>query len=416
MKHRDMKFLNRGKILGFLLNHSLLSRADLAEKADVSPAVVSHIIRECLKEGIIREDSEGVSRGGRKPILLSFVPDNKLVAGLVPGNITKFAVSNLSGQLLYKEEIITKKYPTPIELAGFLKKILNEFLIRNHKSWSQLVSLGIGIPGIYDPELDLIHKMGKISSLFEWEGAKIREIFSREFPCPVLVFDKVVAMAFGEGILSSDVPNVSLVYLHLGRGVGAGLFLNGKIYRGSQGAAGEVGYMVCKPVDEIGPISLHDIPPLESEISLNTILKDFREKCPNSFAGNQRQSENDEIMILRKTFLKGDPQCETILKPVLEKAEGIAVNLVAMLNPDFLVLGGKVTEIFSEILQERIVQRLQRSVLFLPRVKTVTLGKNEEIMCTLFFSIDDYFQRLTGNNQGLTSAFLKRYNPRIWNQ
>lgn len=406
-----MKLLNREKILGLLLNHSLLSRAELAQKAAVSPAVVSHIIRECLKEGIVCEDSEGVSRGGRKPILLSFVPDNKLVAGLVPGNTTEFAVSNLSGQLLYKEDIVTKKYPTPSELVVFLKKILHEFLIRNHKSWSQLVSLGIGIPGIYDPELDLIHKMGKISSLFEWEGTKIREIFSREFLCPVLVFDKVVAMAFGEGILSSEDPNVNLVYLHLGRGVGAGLFLNGKIYRGSQGAAGEVGYMVCGPVDEKDPISLHDIPPLESEISLNSILKVFREKCPNSFPNSLRQSENDEVLILHKTFLKGDSQYEAILKSILEKAEGIAVNLVAVLNPDLLVLGGKVTEIFSEILQERIIQRLQRSVLFSPQVKTVTLGKNEEIMCTLFFAIDDYFRRLTGNNQGLTSAFLKRYSP-----
>ncbi len=119
---------------------------------------------------------------------------------------------------------------------------------------------------------------------------------------------------------------------------------------------------------------------------------------------------------MHKTFLKGDSQYEAILKSILEKAEGIAVNLVAVLNPDLLVLGGKVTEIFSEILQERIIQRLQRSVLFSPQVKTVTLGKNEEIMCTLFFAIDDYFRRLTGNNQGLTSAFLKRYSPQLWNQ
>lgn len=411
-----MKILNRGKILGLLLNHPLLSRVDLAELAAVSPAVVSHIIRDCLKEGIVREDSEGVSRGGRKPILLSFVHDNKLVAGLVPGNITEFAISDLSGHLLYKEDIESKKSQTPSELALYLKKILNEFLMRNHKSWSQLVSLGIGIPGIYDPELDLIHKMGKISSLFEWEGAKIREIFSREFSCPVLVFDKVVAIAFGEGILSSKSQNVNLVYLHLGRGVGAGLFLNGKIYRGSQGAAGEVGYMIYGPIDEKGPISLHEIPPLESEVSFNNILKVFLERYPNSFPINQCQSENDEVTIFYNTFLKNDSQSEVILKLLFEKVEMIAVNLVAILNPDLFVLGGKLTEIFSEILLKRIVQRLHQSVLFPPQVKTVTLGKNEEIICTLFFAIDDYFQRLTGNNQGLTSTFLKRYNPQLWNQ
>jgi len=223
-------------------------------------------------------------------------------------------------------------------------------------------------------------------------------------------------LTFGEGILSSDGPNVNLVYLHLGRGVGAGLFLNGKIYRGSQGAAGEVGYMIYGPVDEKGPISFHEIPPLENEISLNTILKIFREKCPNSFPSNQSLSENDEVMILHKTFFKGDSQCEAILKPILEKAEVIATNLVAILNPDLFVLGGEVTEIFSEILLKRMVQRLHQSVLFPPRVKTVTLGKNEEIMCTLFFAIDDYFQRLTGKNQGLSSTFLKRYNPQLWNE
>jgi len=268
-----MKLLNRGKILGLLLNHLLLSRAELAEKAAVSPAVVSHIIKECLKEGIVREDSTGTSRGGRKPILLSFVPDSKLVAGLVPGNITEYAISNLAGQLLFQEKIETKKYPTPAELATFLKKTFNEFLLKHQKSWSQVVSFGIGIPGIYDPELDLIHKMGKISNLFEWEGAKIREIFSREFPCPILVFDKVVAIAFGEGILFSEGPQVNLVYFHLGRGVGAGLLLNGKIYRGSRGAAGEVGYMVCGSDNENDSVSLHEIPPLESKISLNSILR-----------------------------------------------------------------------------------------------------------------------------------------------
>ena len=409
-----MKLLNRGKILGLLLNHLLLSRAELAEKAAVSPAVVSHIIKECLKEGIVREDSTGTSRGGRKPILLSFVPDSKLVAGLVPGNITEYAISNLAGQLLFQEKIETKKYPTPAELAAFLKKTFNEFLLKHQKSWSQVVSFGIGIPGIYDPELDLIHKMGKISSLFEWEGAKIREIFSREFPCPVLVFDKVVAIAFGEGILFSEGPQVNLVYLHLGRGVGAGLLLNGKIYRGSRGAAGEVGYMVCGSGNENGSVSLHEIPPLESKISLNNILRVLQERCPDYLPSNQIQSENDQISALQESFLKGDKQCQTILKPIFEKAEEIAVNLVAVLNPDLLVLGGKTTEIFSEFLQEKINKRLQQSVLFPPRVKTVTLGKNEEIMCTLFFAIDDYFQRLTGNNQGLTSVFLKRYNPILW--
>lgn len=407
-----MKALNREKILGLLLASPLLSRVELAQRASVSPAVVSNIIKDCLEEEIVREVSEGPSRGGRKPILLSFVPESRLAAGLIPATVTEFAVADLAGRILFREKITGKAYPTPGEQAGYLKKVLGGFLQENELSWDHLVALGIGIPGIYDPVLDRIHKMGKVSGLMAWEGASVREIFSRELPCPVLVFDKVVAIAFSEGILRSDDSKINLVYLHLGRGVGAGLILDGKIYRGSQGAAGEVGYMVDRFDDsKASPVSLHDIPALEDEISLNSLLRKYREACGHSIKSREMIFSGEDISALVQAFRKGERRCREIVEPVFERAAELVVNLAAVLNPGQIVLGGELTEIFADSLFQRIRDRLHRSVLFPPSVEPVTLGKDEEIVGALYFAIDDFFNQLTGGHQGLTASFLARYTP-----
>ena len=401
-----MQKSNRAKILSLLVKYDLLSRGDLARLASVSPAVVSHIIRECLMQGIVQEVSSGVSRGGRRPVLLAFNPDTSLVGGLIPGPQTQFCVGNLAGKTVMEKGIEPKKLSTPSRLALHIKELLNNSTVGESTGKGiHLRCMGIGIPGIYDQELDTIHKIGRISGLAGWEGKNVRTSFEDVFSCPILVFDKVVAIAYAENIVRSSENIKNLVYLHLGKGIGAGLVLEGRVYRGSQGAAGEVGYMACTSDREMNhALHIHEIPFLESRLSVNYVLDQFR-----STFGIKEKSNSELQLEMIEYFNKKDPRVRNLLHPVFHQVGMMAVNITAVLNPDIFILGGELTEMFFQEVKDTIENYLAKNVLFPPEVEKGTFGSREEMKGTLYFAIDSYLRILTGGMQGLQKTFLERY-------
>ncbi len=405
MKHEDMKNSNRAKIIALLVEHDLLSRSDLATLASVSPAVVSRIIKECLDSGIVREVSPGISRGGRRPILLTFNPDSSFIGGLIPGSHTQFCVSNLAGKVIMEKKIDQKMLTSPYQLALHLRELLNDPRNRVENKHAHVSCLGIGIPGIYDQRLDRIHKIGRISGITGWEGKNIRASFQEAFSCPVLIFDKVVATAYAESIARSSENIRNLVYFHLGKGVGAGLVLGKKVYRGSQGAAGEVGYMAYFPDTKMSDkVLIDEMPPLESRISTHYLLEQYQ-----SLFENRDNNQQHFLEDMADLYRRGDLRVKKILDHVFHLVGMIAVNTAALLNPDLFILGGELAEVFFPFLKEKVEDYLERSILFPPRVEKVSFGKREEINGALYFAIDSYLRMITRGMQGLKSTFLERY-------
>lgn len=227
--------------------------------------------------------------------------------------------------------------------------------------WRQVTSAAVGSPGVFEPSLGqvaLAHNLpgwgrqGLVGAVQESLGTKT-------------AFENDINLAtIGERWkgLGRDIANFA--YLHVGTGVGMGLLLNGELYRGHRGAAGEVGYLPLAAVDPRDPVSRRR-GALESAIGANGFIDRARR------AGMRMPLDPKRVFSAAR---RGDALA---LGVVEAEAQGIALAIAAItpvVDPELVVLGGEIG-CNGDLLLEPIERELRTLLPFLPRVEVSALGE-----------------------------------------
>lgn len=217
-----------------------LGRAELAARAGLTPQAVSKITARLGADGLIEEAGRAASTGGKPRTLLRLVPEARHAIGVhLDRDELRVVRVDLAGHVVAESR-------GPLDFAvgpdAVLEDVVQAVAEVGEPAGPPPLGVGVAAPGPLDHRSGV---MGRVTGYPEWEGFRMRELLEGRLGLPVLVDKDTNAgvAAEGSGRSGGCGPDTS-VYLHVGTGLGAGLWLGGGIYRGARSAAGEFGHQV----------------------------------------------------------------------------------------------------------------------------------------------------------------------------
>lgn len=356
-----LKDMNRLKVYNLLLkNQDGIYRNEIARLTGISAPTVLKIIDFMIEKGLINEIGSGQAAIGRKPNMLALNKNRFYSIGIqYEGDFMAIGIANLLGEILHFLQVRCSKN-FEHSLYFNIEKLLKITGIKKE----DILGIGIGIPGIYNPYTQEI-----FAPLIGYERKQfIGDVIDRirtKYNLFVVVDNDVNMEAMGEFHSLKLTEEDDLVHVSVGTGVGCGIILGGKIRRGSHYMAGEIGYMAYDKLSDGKEIGW-----LESKINLSVLESKFNMN-PDSMTGNSQDRE----------------------KAIEYIAEYISLcinNIVTCIDVSNITLGGVVIEMFDNDLVERINQKLKeicvldvtvlRQVSPLPGVVGATVCINNTIM------------------------------------
>ncbi|HEY8654830.1 MAG TPA: ROK family protein [Dermatophilaceae bacterium] len=229
-------------ILGLLGTRGPSSRADIARTLSVSPATVTQITKELIARNLVEELDSVPSQGGRPARLLGLV---RSAGGAIGAKVTADHVAIVDVRLDGTVQTSTSQPfdPTSPDALDRLCRILGS-AVEAHEG--QLLGVGVGIPGSVDTQGSGVVDAPTLG----WSDAQVGPMLRAALGVPVLVDNDVNTLATAERIYGVGRHHSSYLVLTIGRGIGCGIVIDGNIYRGANGGAGEIGHI---PVSDDGP-------------------------------------------------------------------------------------------------------------------------------------------------------------------
>jgi len=347
-----IKELNRTFVVNTILKYEPISRTKIAELTELSLSTVSNIVASLIEKGLVQETGEDKSKGGRKPIMLELNPRIGLAIGIKIGlDGIVAALVNLKGTVLYQ---ISRSIPAKKDKKNVIKSVVE--VIRNlvkeaRIDFGHVIGCGIGVSGLVDSSCGaLIY-----SAILGWKNIQFKKLLEKEFNIPVFVDKDVNALALGERRYGAARGINNFVCITIGTGIGAGIILNGEIYHGNSGGAGELGHTI---IDKNGPLCYcgkHGC--LETFSSESFIIKEAKkalikgEKTLIKNLLNNNDLDNLSVSTIIEAAYKGD----TIAKNIFEQAGknlGIGIsNFINIVDPEMILMEGRGMEAGEFILR-----------------------------------------------------------------
>ncbi|MFJ5724945.1 ROK family protein [Streptomyces sp. NPDC093149] len=305
-----------------------LTQAEIARSTGLSAATVSNIVRE-LKDGGTVEVTP-TSAGGRRARSVSLSGDAGIVVGVDFGHThLRVAVGNLAHQVLAEESEPLDVDASSAEGFGRAERLVKRLIETTGISPEKVIGVGLGVPGPIDVESGTL---GSTSILPGWTGINPSEELAGRLGVPVYVDNDANLGALGELVWGSGRGVRDLAYIKVASGVGAGLVIDGHIYRGPGGTAGEIGHIT---LDESGPV-----------------CRCGNRGCLETFTAARyvlpllQPSHGPGLTMERVVQLarEGDPGCRRVVGDVGRHIGSGVANLCNLLNPSRVVLGGSLAE------------------------------------------------------------------------
>jgi N-acetylglucosamine repressor len=234
--HRQTRTFNQQLVLRTLYDQSPLSRADVARVTGLTRTSVSDLVTGLLDERLVEEVGRGQSSGGKTPILLRVAPDGRHLIGLDLGEEAfSGAVVNLRGQILRSVRLPLNGRDG--DAAVDLVMQLVDDLRADDRS--PLLGIGIGAPGLIDSRTGTVRWAVNL----DWADLRLGPLVEDRFGVPVVVANDSQAAALAELTFHRRPRPQNLIVVRVGRGIGAGVILNGQLFQGDGYGAGEIGHI-----------------------------------------------------------------------------------------------------------------------------------------------------------------------------
>jgi glucokinase-like ROK family protein len=305
-----------------------LTQAEIARTTGLSAATVSNIVRELKESGTVQVTP--TSAGGRRARAVSLSGDAGAVVGVDFGHShLRVAVGNLAHQVLAEEAEPIDVDASAEEGFDRAEQLVQRLIATSGINREKLIGVGLGVPGPIDVETG---ELGSTSILPGWSGTHPRQELAARLGVPVYVDNDANLGALGEQVWGNGRGAGDLAYIKVASGVGAGLVVNGQIYRGPGGTAGEIGHIT---LDESGPV-----------------CRCGNRGCLETFTAARyvlpllHSSHGTNLTMARVVQLarEGDPGCRRVVGDIGRHIGSGVANLCNLLNPSRVVLGGDLAE------------------------------------------------------------------------
>jgi predicted NBD/HSP70 family sugar kinase len=235
---------NRRVVIEAIRTNGALSRAAIARLTALSTQTISNIVEELETAELLRAEATLKGARGQPAVPYSINPDGGYSIGLqLDHQLAVGVITDLSGTVRARIEHPVDR-PTPAQAMPLLAAIAEELMRKFRFVRQRLFGIGVAMPGPFDVEG--MTSVGP-TALPGWQDFPVADELQRLTGIAVTVENDATAAAIGERLYGVARNLGSFVYLFIGTGLGAGLFLDGHLYKGSRHNAGEIGHMIVKP-------------------------------------------------------------------------------------------------------------------------------------------------------------------------
>lgn len=317
--------LNRSAILALIGCQGPISRVEIARRLSLSGGTVTTLTRELMEDGLILELDKEPSSGGRPAVRLALVGGAAQAIGIkiAPDHITAVLV-NLDGEPTETtEQAFDASHPDAVDRLG-------ELLDGLMRAWAdrgeRLLGIGLGVPGIADERSGTVE-----SPVVGWRGLPLAADLERRLGLPVLIDNDVNTLAVAERLYGRGRSIDHFLTVTLGRGVGLGIVINGELYRGQRGGAGEFGHL---RVSDDGPrCHCGKTGCLEAFIADDALVAVAH--------GTGVLREGDGIARLRALADEGDVSARAVFARAGSTLGRAVAGLVNILSPQLILVSGE---------------------------------------------------------------------------
>jgi glucokinase len=367
----EMRDINRSAILEIIRRESPIARSTIAKRLDVSLPTVMRIVDGLITEGFVRLQGGTEWSGGRRRPLLEFNEEGYIVLGVDMGGTKIYgALSDLGGNIL--DEVNVGHHGTSGEdsfnrLTTLIDKLLSSKKLENR----QVYGIGVGAPGI------TLHREGIVTwaNTLHWKDFPLKARLSERYPYPITVDNDVNLAALGELWFGAGQNTQNMVTIAIGTGIGAGIIIDGALYRGANEASGEIGNML--PSCEFLGKNFQNFGALESVASGTGIAERAREILKGKRTEDELENLTSEDVF--EAAKKRQEWAWTIIDETVDYLAMAIANLSVAFDPELIILGGGVSR-SANMLIEPILKRIDGTIPTLPKLVVSTLGLRAGVM------------------------------------
>ncbi len=334
------------EVIKYFMKNEKLMITEIAKKTKTSVPKIKEIIDEFLENELILDLGKEIIGVGRKP---NFYGLNSNAGFFLSIEVNRHHVT--LALINFKEEIVHVVEHMPFELQNTKTKfeelcgIIDEYLISHQEYSNKIIGIGLTITGRVN------HRSGDSFSFFNFHDRPLSEVLTARYKLPAYVENDTRAMAYGEFAKGCVTTEKNVLFLNLNEGIGMGIIINGKLYSGKSGFAGEFGHLTILSNDIICHCGKKGC--LETEASGAALVKQVTAAIKTGTSTILTEGKHPQNMTLTDIVdaaLKDDTLCIELIGQAGEKiGKGIALML-NLFNPELIILGGELSRAGSLIL------------------------------------------------------------------
>lgn len=340
----SLREANRGRIVDAVKKHGGLTQVELAGATGLSPATVSNIVKELSESGVL--STARSMRSGRRAQYVTLAHASGLVCGVhFSQRQLRVALADTAMTIVSEHEMpLARDHRSDNEIRR-VSMLIADMLESVSAERDELLAVGIAVSAPMDASSGMIARPGILRG---WEGISIRETAERAIRVPVAVENSSTLSALAEHRYGALRGHTDAVFVEVSDGIGAGLLVGGRGYRGSSGSAGEFGHMV---IVENGPLCrCGNLGCLEAIAGGDAIVETLKNRYSGLKLGD---------VIVRA--MAGDDVCIRAIADAGSHIGIAAANIASMFDPARIVVGGQLARA-GELLLGPIRQVVDRSL------------------------------------------------------
>ncbi len=315
-----------GAVLRLIRDGDAVTRADLARATGLARSTVAQRVDALLAHSLVYETGGSSSTGGRPPSILAFNDGGGVIlAADLGATHSRIGVTDLAGDPLVERAAEIDISLGPEAVLDWLQGPFGEMLAEANRSSTDVRGIGIGVPG---PVSFSEGRPVNPPIMPGWDGFSIPEWFASHYEAPVLVDNDVNIMALGEHWTRWR-ETEHLLFIKIGTGIGCGIVAGGRIHRGAEGAAGDIGHIRIAGHDDV-VCRCGNIGCLEAVAGGGALAARLSEQ------GTEAANARDVVRLVRA----GDPAATQAVREAGRRLGEVLASCVNFFNPRVIVIGG----------------------------------------------------------------------------
>ncbi len=374
---------NARGLLYLLRENNPCSKADLVRLSGLSAPTVSSGISHLEGLGLVESVGDGESSGGRPPSMLRFnAHHGYVVAADIGGTRLRMMLADLNGDVVTQwSTVLLKAQKTPAAMCALIQQGIGSMCEQSGVARAKLLHITAGAPGITNVDTGVVISAPNLRA---WHDVPLRDLLHRETNLPASVENDTNLAAVGEHRRGAAMDVENFVFIAIGTGVGAGIFLHGQLHHGAHWCAGEVGYFGVGGQAR-RPMQVRHTGQLERVLGGGGIEVQWRaalEQRPSPANAELMRLRADQVFDLARD---GDPVAREVLTYTAGLLADAVADIALLLNPELVVFGGGIGS-HPELCAA--AQRLmERHEFAQPELRSSSLGTRAQLFGAVSLSI-----------------------------